>query len=861
MCGLVVSAPWLCGAVTARPQFFLAVGLVGIALIRFVQRLFQSAGPGSAGIPTVMFVAVGWIGIGFWQLSPSGAENPLIHLKSATFADYVTRLVASPDLSGFASGLHTLSPDATRLMLAQMGLALLAFWLSFEIFDDVGGRRRLYGALAFNGLAMAGFGIAQQLTWNGKLFWTIPLRDGGSPFGPFVNRNNGAGYLLLAFACAFSSLIAAWFPFGMGQASARAESTRTRLSGWFLRLLGHLTPGVMFSSLAIAGIATGILVSLSRAGAVALVACMFILLPALNRWKTGVVVFLVAFVGLAYGGILWVGKDDKISLRLGTLKNLSEALQGRMDHWQEVLPLIQDFSRTGTGLGSYRLVNPLYLSRNQGGWFQHAENQYLEMLAEAGISGLVLFVIGLLLIAYASARSIRADQEGRQLTSGLCGLLAVTAMSTISLTDFSLSIGGIVLTFCVIAGSVYAPFSKFSRVSCLILVANQRPVWRLLVSAVLLLTSGVAFYQIHSVAVVESVVDAIPRPGVYPTLEIRECDEILSRLNALGVRYPLQSEIFAAAGELRVYRYRRMMYDDILSQSQAKQPPTAPERRRIWALTHLERLDAALYYHRSCGDTDAAQRLLESGEIRQNLPKALADFNRCLVLNPLQYGISMPRAWVSHILNKPEAPIDRDFAMFVGASDSDILFQLGQMSEHRGDSAETSRCWRRCLEISDKWATVIWDQATLTRDEQETFSLYPQKLDCLLAIASLPRDLNVRREILASCNAIVAADPTISPLLIAQLSVALEDLPRAAEAYRTAIREAPRDIALRMEASVTLEKAGRVKEAREVVGFALALAPDDREVKKRFEALISREREVENSTQDGENSPHHPENR
>ena len=858
MCGLVVVAPWLCGAVTARPQFFLAVGLVAIALIRFVQRLFQSSGPGAAGIPTVMIVAVGWIAIGVWQLSPSGIQNPLIHLKSATFADFLPRLLASPDLSGFALGLHTLSPDSTRLMLAQMGLALLAFWLSFEIFEDVDGRRWLYWALAINGLAMSGFGIAQQLTWNGKLFWAITLRDGGSPFGPFVNRNNGAGYLLLTFACAFASLIAAWFPFGMGQVSTRAEPSRSRLSGWLLRLLGHLTPGVMFSFLAIAAIAIGILASLSRAGAVAMVACMFILIPALNRWKTGVVVLLVAFAGLAYGGILWVGKDDKISHRLETLKDLSVALKGRIDHWQEVEPLIKDFPRTGTGLGTYQLVNPVYLSRNQGAWYQHAENQYLETLAEAGFPGLALFVIGLLLIVYASARSIRSDQEGRQLASGLCGLLSVTAMLTISLTDFSLSIGSIVLTFCVITGAVYAPFSKSRRVSIFILFANQRPVWRLLVGPVLLLTSGLAFYQIHSVAEVEVVVDAIPRPADLPTLETPECDEILSQLNTLGVRYPLQPEIFAAAGELRVYRYRRMMYDDILSQSHTQ---TDPERRKIWALTHLERLDAALNRLRAGGDPDSALRLLESGEIRQNLPKALADFNRCLLLNPLQRGLSMPRVWVSHILGEPAAPSARDFAMFVGASDPDILFQLGQLSEHRGDAAETSRCWKRCLEISDKWATVIWDQATLTRDESETYSLYPQRLDCLLAIVSLPRDLQIKREILASCNAIVAADPTISPVLIARLSVELQDLPRAADAYLAAIRLAPRDIVLRLEASEILEKAGRVKEAREVVGFALALAPGHRQVKKRFEDLISAERASSKSAQDRENSLDYPKNR
>src|SRR4029077_12270727 len=44
------------------------------------------------------------------------------------------------------------------------------------------------------GLLVPIFGILQQLTFNGKLYWFREMRYGGIPFGPYVNRNHFAGF-------------------------------------------------------------------------------------------------------------------------------------------------------------------------------------------------------------------------------------------------------------------------------------------------------------------------------------------------------------------------------------------------------------------------------------------------------------------------------------------------------------------------------------------------------------------------------------------------------------------------------------------------------------------------------------------
>ncbi len=859
LCGLVMAAPWWFGAVTAEPQFYLGAALVGIALLRFIQNLFMTDGPRAGGLPLCLVVPIGFLCIGVWQLSPAGDSNPLLGLQSAPMSDLVPVLVATPELSGFARGLHTLSPPATQLTLAQIALATLAFWLSFELFEDTESRRWLYLALAVNGLAITGFGLAQQLTWNGKLFWTVPLRYGGSPFGPFVNRNNGAGYLLITLACAISSLTVAWFPFGLGQKRhSQPGPWRSRISGWLMRVLGHLTPGVLLSALTVAVIVVGILMSLSRAGAAGLVATALVLLPALNRWKTRLLVVVVAFVCLAYAGLIGLGQSERIALRLETLANLSNALQGRIEHWREMVSLVRDFPWTGSGWGTYALVNSVYLSTGHESWFQHAENQYLEVLAEAGILGLGLFIAGLLFLAYAAARAIRSDQEGRQLASGLCGLLVVAGLSTMSLTDFSLSIGSIVFTFAVIAGSVYAPYSKARPVSAWILVAINRPLWRNIVSAGILLASGLAIYQIQAAAEVEVVVDQIPLPSHSPTLEVTDCDGILSALHTLSTQHPDQSQTFAALGELRIYRYRRMIYDDLLrTQPEAK----ALGSRKLWETTHLERLDAVVSDLRFSGNSDAERQLLGRREIAENLPAALTALDRSVQLDPLRRGVSMPRAWLSHILNGPATPVARDLAMFVGTSDAEVQFRAGQLSHRIQQPEVTTRSWKRCLELSDVWAVPIWDEATFLRDESETLMLFPHRIEPLLAISASPRSVAVRQEILRRCQLIVAADPKIPILSLAKMYLELGDLPRAADAYMVAIRNSPRDIPLRLEASQVLEQANRMEEALTVIGVARAMAPQRADVQARFEFLIEKGRLSPENTPVRGNSPILPENR
>ena len=97
--------------------------------------------------------------------------------------------------------LHALSiePRQTWTALAMLvAFELLLVGLARRLEEDM--VVALVRATIVLGLAMAVAGLVQQATYSGKIygFWTPQSKGALAPFGPFVNRNHYAGWMLMA---------------------------------------------------------------------------------------------------------------------------------------------------------------------------------------------------------------------------------------------------------------------------------------------------------------------------------------------------------------------------------------------------------------------------------------------------------------------------------------------------------------------------------------------------------------------------------------------------------------------------------------------------------------------------------------
>ena len=103
----------------------------------------------------------------------------------------------------------------------------------------------------------------------------------------------------------------------------------------------------------------------------------------------------------------------------------------RLDLWADMLPLFPDFPVFGLGLNAFSTAYPLYQTVWPMEWIGEAHNEYLQVLLDLGLVGVVL--VGALLARVFRAALRGAARGGLEL--GLFG--ALLALAIHNLVDFN----------------------------------------------------------------------------------------------------------------------------------------------------------------------------------------------------------------------------------------------------------------------------------------------------------------------------------------------------------------------------------------------------------------------------------------
>lgn len=98
-------------------------------------------------------------------------------------------------------------PYLTKIEFLRWIAYILLFFLAFQSFRTEASLRKFVWFLIGLGFAVSLFAIIQHFTFNGKLYWTVSLPAGASPFGPFVDRDHFAGFVELTAALGLALLL------------------------------------------------------------------------------------------------------------------------------------------------------------------------------------------------------------------------------------------------------------------------------------------------------------------------------------------------------------------------------------------------------------------------------------------------------------------------------------------------------------------------------------------------------------------------------------------------------------------------------------------------------------------------------
>ncbi|HUK33453.1 MAG TPA: O-antigen ligase family protein [Vicinamibacterales bacterium] len=298
------------------------------------------------------------------------------------------RLRIDAPVSAFADAPHPLTVDSSATM-QSLWLAVsvvLAFWCARALFGR-GGIRVGARAIALFGLAAAAFGIAQHATAPHSLYWLRPFKY-TEPFGPYLNRSDFAMWMVMSL------------PLTAGYLLTRMYSRQRR--GGRLFTTEGFDDTALFLVVALGLMAAALMVALSRSGLIgAAVAALSAWSLAEQRVHRKRRAWLLAGVGALAVVVLFFANASALAARVDD--TLERGMGPRLDIWRATLPMIRDFWRTGVGTGAYERAMIVYQPAPHETYFNHAHNEYLQLLSEGGL----LFAIPGALVVVAAVVAIR----------------------------------------------------------------------------------------------------------------------------------------------------------------------------------------------------------------------------------------------------------------------------------------------------------------------------------------------------------------------------------------------------------------------------------------------------------------------
>ncbi|MBI5848197.1 MAG: O-antigen ligase family protein [Nitrospirae bacterium] len=425
--GTLIFCPLAFGTVETWSVLVMETG-VFFALALF---FFSTQKPGGAGILKTPGIAplaalLGYILLQAVPLPPALIEK----LSPAAFALYRQSVwIAEPG----AWTTLSLYPKGTIAEFLRLSCYAGVYLLTTQLLSDSKRLRKTVGLLAVFAAALAFFSIIQHLMPNGKIYWIRPLTQGGSPFGPYVNRNHFAGLMGMLFPVVMALFL-------LSRPSSREVSFRKKVSDLIDRSIKNVHLVLGFGAVVVA---LSIFLSLSRGAILSFCLSLSLLGFLLSRrigTRKGKLLFIATVIVIFYA-VGWFGWTPVFE-RFRAIRTLQgEISELRLDIWKDSLGMVRDFPLTGTGAGSFMHLYPAYRTIRGEGIADHAHNDYLELLTDGGIIGIGLFAWFMAAVLIQSYQTFlkRKDPYARHLFAG--AISGVAAFLLHSMTDFNFFIG------------------------------------------------------------------------------------------------------------------------------------------------------------------------------------------------------------------------------------------------------------------------------------------------------------------------------------------------------------------------------------------------------------------------------------
>lgn len=341
------------------------------------------------------------------------------------------------EIAGIDGIARTISVDPFPTKVSALHFLALAIFLAIcLVFIDRASRlRKMVTVITLFGFAYAFFAILQSFLSPDRIYGIYGSRF-ANPFGSFVNRHNFAAYIEMAMC----------LPLGMLFTGAVRPDKRL----------------LYITAISLMGIA--LLLSGSRGGFVALLAgVMLIVLLTTKKGSTqnfalrvGAAVLLAAAV---VGGAIFVGGESSLT-RFAETAVSADISTNRMHIWSVTLKVIASNLPFGAGFGAFGAAYTPFDSLSGLERVEQAHNDYLQVLADAGIAGLLIGGAFLYWFFRTGLKNVKVSNSYRRgvAVGAFAGCFAILVHS---LFDFVLHTTAVSILFLMLLAMIVASGHKY----------------------------------------------------------------------------------------------------------------------------------------------------------------------------------------------------------------------------------------------------------------------------------------------------------------------------------------------------------------------------------------------------------------
>jgi len=384
---------------------------------------------------TAILWAIDGLLTGAVRFSPNLVQIPLLAAAIYGFIQVIPfgDLATTAGITGIPRTI-SLDPFATQVSAIHFLALALLLSVTLILLDSARRIRKLAIVITVFGFVYAFFAILQSVLSPLKIYG---IYEAGAPFGSFVNRHNFAAFMEMSLA----------IPLGLIFTGVVSKDKR------LLYIFGIALMGV------------SLFLSSSRGGLIAFLAevTFLVLLTTGMKSRSSLLLKLVLVALLlvaVVGGAIFVGGETSLT-RVSETAATSDLTTGRSNIWRVTAGVIKQNLPLGAGFGAFGVAYTPHDSMSGLERVEQAHNDYLQVLADAGLIGLVigLFFLFCIFRLGRDATSIKNSYRRGIAFGALAGIFAILVHS---IFDFVLHTTAISVMFLMLISLLVASRSSYS---------------------------------------------------------------------------------------------------------------------------------------------------------------------------------------------------------------------------------------------------------------------------------------------------------------------------------------------------------------------------------------------------------------